>query len=334
MKLSIAIPTYNRARRLDKSLADLLRLIIESRNRNQVSVFISNNGSLDDTEVVIGKNHDLFQMNGIPFKSRKFDQNQGFDANVLACYAESETEYVWFLSDDDNVIVGSIDSIISDIDECEPSVIFYNHDQKPFDSRNPYIKRSEFFEKLTFENLDALKKIIDWPKLTSLVIKKTPVGLQFKNINSHYAHVALSVLCGLAEGRVLHSTMFTAYPDPAYQENIDSPPYIGNYLNATILHVLQLVGKTNLYDYLSIKHCDPLASSLNVLGAFYRGKHVLSPALRCVLVNTIKSELSNLKLNKVLDTNLHKELLKFGVSILYCVMHIIFTGRKPMRLRS
>ena len=141
MKLSIAIPTYNRASRLDKSLTDLLRLIVESKNRSQVSVFISNNGSLDNTEFVIEKNRSLFQMNGIELKSRKFNKNQGFDANVLACYAESGSEYVWFLSDDDNVIAGSIDSIISDIDAYKPSIIFYNHDQKPFDLKNPYIKK-------------------------------------------------------------------------------------------------------------------------------------------------------------------------------------------------
>ena len=334
MKLSIAIPTFNRASRLDKSLKDLLRLIIESQNRNQVSVFISNNGSLDNTEFIIEKNRSLFEMNGIPFKSRKFNKNQGFDANVLACYAESEAEYVWFLSDDDNVIVGSIDSIISDIIEYEPSIIFYNHDQKPFDSTNPYINKSEFFEILTFENLSSLKKIINWPKMTSLVMKKSPAALKVQDIKSNFAHVALSIVCGLAEGRVLHSSIFTAYPDSDYLDNIDFPPYIGNSLNIAILQALQLAGKIYLYDYISTKHCDPLSSSFNTLGAFYRGKFVLTPSLRDELLYTVMSELKNLKLNRIFDINLHKEVLKFLVSISFSVIHIIFTGRKPMRLRQ
>ncbi len=333
MKLSIVIPTFNRASRLERSLTDLLRLIIESRNKNQVSVFISNNGSSDDTEFVIAKNGILFQMNGIPFKSRKFNQNQGFDANVLACYVESEAEYVWFLSDDDNVMAGSIDSIISDIDEYKPSIIFHNHDQKPYDSSNPYISRSEFFEELIFENLSSLKKIINWPKMTSLVIKKTPAGLQVQDIKSSFVHVTLAIVCGVTEGRVLHSSKFTAYPDSDYLDNIDFPPYIGNSMNIAILQALQLVEKIYWYDFLAAKYCDPLSSSLNTLGAFYRGKFALTPALRDELLDTVGSELKSLKFNRILDMNLYQEFLKFAVSISYSVFHTIFTGRKPMRLR-
>jgi glycosyltransferase involved in cell wall biosynthesis len=333
MKLTIAIPTYNRANRLDKALVDLLRLINDSDSKGQLSVLVSNNGSLDNTDTVIAQNGSLFEKDGIPFNAINFKQNQGFDANVLACYKESNADYVWFLSDDDNVMVGVIDSVVRDLDEHEPTVIFYNHDQKPYNKENPYIKISEFFELVTLENLTSLKKIIAWPKLSALVVKKTETGSKVLDCKSYFGHVGLAIQCGLTEGKVLHSPVFTAYPDLDYQENIDFPPYISNNLNIIIRHALLVSDKMYLYDQLKVKNLDPLPSSLNTLGAFYRGKHTLTPALRDELLHTVRRELKTIKLNRITNWNLYKETFKFIISIIYGLCGKILTGKKLMRIR-
>jgi glycosyltransferase involved in cell wall biosynthesis len=333
MKLTIAIPTYNRARRLDKTLIDLLEFITKSNSRQQISVLVSNNGSLDNTDAIIAENSRLFESSRIPFLSIKFSQNQGFDANVLACYKESNTDYVWFLSDDDNINPGAIDTIVSDIENYAPTVIFYNFDQKPYDVNNPYNKTAKVFEAITRDNLSSLSKIICWPKLSALVVKRIPVGLLVLDDKSGFAHVGLAMQCGIMEGKVLHSPVFTTYPDSDYQDNIDFPPYIGNNLNIVIHQVLTLTDRMDLFKHLAVKKCDPLTSSFNTLGAFYRGKNVLTPALRDELLNTIKCELLRVKFEKVSDLNFHKESIKFILSILYCIGYTIFTQKKPMRLR-
>ena len=154
--LTIAIPTYNRADRLERSLSDLLCQIIQSNCLQLVSVLISNNGSADTTDEVIDKYKNIFKKNKIYFHSFSFSENQGFDLNVLNCYENCNSEYIWFLSDDDNVIDGAIDSIINDLQRHAPSVLYYNFEQEPYNIDNPYIK-----DKLTILELRNIFVIVN-----------------------------------------------------------------------------------------------------------------------------------------------------------------------------
>ena len=49
MLLTIAIPTYNRSAKLDETLNRLFKLIIDSKFKKEIILFVSNNGSNDDT---------------------------------------------------------------------------------------------------------------------------------------------------------------------------------------------------------------------------------------------------------------------------------------------
>jgi hypothetical protein len=51
--LSLCIPTYNRARKLDRLLHQLREIIATSQFRESVEVIISDNASTDDTKEVI-----------------------------------------------------------------------------------------------------------------------------------------------------------------------------------------------------------------------------------------------------------------------------------------
>ena len=328
MKLTIAIPTYNRAKRLEKSLCDLCAEINLSSKKENVAVYVSNNGSKDDTAIVIEQFAKLFIENGISFSSNAKEENEGFDANLLACYANSNSEYVWFLSDDDNIITGSVDAIINDIVKYQPSVIFYNHDQKPYDKANPYNKNLEFFEKIVFENLVALQKIILWPKLSSLVVKKCESGLKVPNQNSGFAHVLLALQCGLREGDVLHSAVFTAYPDKDFKDNIDFVPHIGNNLDIPIRWTLEVNNKMCFYEKLAIPYVDPLIASLNTLGAYYRGRHILTLPLKRELWVIVQYEIRSGWFNRFRDWKSVKELIKFPVSLAYGALYTFTTGKK------
>lgn len=334
MKLTIAIPTYNRSKRLEKALLDLFSEINSANNKADVAVYVSNNGSKDDTAEVIARCSKLFIGNDIAFVSSAAKSNQGFDANVLACYAGSNGEYVWFLSDDDNLISGAVDAIIMNIDQYRPSVIFYNHDQIPHDKTHPYIKKLEFFEKITIENIEALRKIVFWPKLTSLVIKRCSEGLKVPNQNSWFSHVTLALQCGLTEGGVLHSPVFTAHPDDDYMDHIDFVPHISNNLDASIRWVLQKNKKMSFYKQLALPYADPLIASLNTLGAYYRGRHVLTLPLKRELWKAVQREIRSGWFKRFRDLNSVKELVKFPISLAYSFGYTLITGSRLTKDRQ
>ena len=207
MKLTIAIPTYNRAKRLRKALLDLCCEINSAIYKSNIAVFISNNGSEDNTSQVIAFGIKLFKENGIPVSANIFQSNQGFDANVLACYANSSGDYIWFLSDDDNIIPGAIDKIMVDIIKynlgyCEKGVyanriIIPSYDENgnlnyftarsfektnPIKYKNPNVSRNiipcEFFI-----NWDLPLVLCEGP-FDAIAIKRNVVPLLGKNIQS------------------------------------------------------------------------------------------------------------------------------------------------------
>jgi len=251
MRLSIVIPTYNRSKRLDKALADLLVEIrvCSATNKKNISVYVSNNGSTDDTVDVISKWEKEFSGDGVLISFNSFSSNLGFDANVLACYAGCDGDYCWFLSDDDNICASAIDMIFEDIYKYSPSVIYYNFDQKPYDKESPYICIEEYYGYVDEYNLNAVKKIIDWPKLSAVVVKRCASGYKVLQADSGFAHAMLALQCALLEGGVLHSPKFIAYPDDDYMDHIDFAPWIGNNVAAHLRSVLEM-----LFHYHSWQH--------------------------------------------------------------------------------
>jgi glycosyltransferase involved in cell wall biosynthesis len=334
MLLTIAIPTYNRANRLDKCLSDLFFELNKSVWKYTINVLVSNNGSLDNTFEVIAKHHLLFSTAGIQFSSISSLANQGFDSNVLSCYRESNSEYVWFLSDDDNIKTQVINIIINDIINFRPSLIYYNHDQYPYTLENPYINEKKFYDINSPNSILLLQKIIKWPKLSSYVVKKIHSAIQLIALNSGFHHIALALECALSEGKILLSPVFNANPDIDYLENIDFPPYIGNGLNLVILNALKMHNKIAIFHELAIEITDPLISSLNTLGAYYRGKHVLTLSLKGELWGTVEQHLKLDLINRILDLQLIKELLKFIISLCYNFLFSVFTGKKISKIRS
>jgi glycosyltransferase involved in cell wall biosynthesis len=332
--LTIAIPTYNRANRLEKSLNDLLSQIIKSEKKQYLSVFVSDNGSTDTTAAVINKYSDIFKQNNIIFSSHSFSNNRGFDANVLNCYRKCDSEYVWFLSDDDNIIDGAINSIIDDIHKYAPNVLYYNFDQDPYNLDNPYNKTTILFDHVD-ENIESISKIIAWAKLTALVIKRIggQSGEKGKNLGHLFMHLVIALQTALDYGMVLHSEKFIARPDKDYMNHIDFPPYIGNYVTETVDIVLRQNNRSDIYQKLNIERVDPLTTSMNWLIPYYRGKFVLTTELKSQLYSTVVYELKNLKITKIKMVVL-KSIIKLFISYAYNMGHMVLTGKSATRLRK
>ena len=103
-KLGLYIPTYNRG----KFLKELLNQIISQFSRYNLPIFISDNGSEDDTLEII---NDARSSYGNIFV-RSLPKNLGYAKNFLNVLSEGNTEYCWFFSDDDSLVQGAVDEII------------------------------------------------------------------------------------------------------------------------------------------------------------------------------------------------------------------------------
>ena len=88
--LTIAIPTYNRAARLQTQIECLLPQL-----RPGVRLHVFDNGSTDDTRSVVEKYADR----GVSYTRAAY--NGGAGRNFFRCMEECQTEWLWMLSDDD-----------------------------------------------------------------------------------------------------------------------------------------------------------------------------------------------------------------------------------------
>lgn len=298
MNLCIAIPTYNRAARLDRALSDLLGHVLDSNCKKNISVFVSNNGSTDSTSSVIADYQKKFQLHDIEYAFENIERNKGLDANIINCYQRSPDGYMWLLSDDDNILNGAIDKVYADIIKTRASFLFYNFDQSPYDVHNPYIKESQLFKSLSTKNVDFIRKVFLNPKITSFIfLKNQKVTLKLKKIfpnllmaNHSYMHCALTLQTLVHGGGFYLSSFFVANSDDDYENHIDFPPYVGGELNEICKEILETSGKLDLIKFFQFEVPDPFITSLNTLATFYKGKIVLTPELKKELIGKTRQE--------------------------------------------
>jgi glycosyltransferase involved in cell wall biosynthesis len=334
--LCIAIPTYSRASRLDRALTDLLRLIGKSQQGSDLSVFVSDNGSTDETEVIIEKHHAIFEEQKIPFYSQLLPENRGFDVNALNCYKNANAEYVWLVSDDDNLEEHSITTIINDIQKFSPSVLFYNFNQVPYNLLNPYIKEDKFYNQVDLSSIVAISKILYFPKLTSLVLKKLDEDAMMNVVGTcglGFIHVALAIQVGLDQGRIFHSKRFIAHPDEDFMDHIDFPPYIGNNMESMVNEVLARNSRMDFCSSLTFSRISPLTSSMNTLATYYRGNIVLTPELKTELYVALFNEIKNLRFTDIKIQELIAHTLRLFFGYAYNIFSIFIIGRRATKLR-
>src|SRR6187431_1033846 len=107
MKLSICIPTYNRAAYLPTALESIL----EQRSE-EVEIAICDNGSSDSTPDVIVS----YCQKHPRIRFWRFEKNVGADRCYIKAMEIAEGEYGWFLGDDDAIEKGGIQTVLSLLD--------------------------------------------------------------------------------------------------------------------------------------------------------------------------------------------------------------------------
>jgi len=117
MKLSICIPTYNRAIHLANCLNSIIHCSLNSELKFQVCV--SDNHSTDDTESVVRT-----AQSEIDIKYHKNNSNLGHARNFLNVVNMAEGDFIWLIGDDDLLMPYAIESLCNLID-AHPVVDFF-----------------------------------------------------------------------------------------------------------------------------------------------------------------------------------------------------------------
>jgi abequosyltransferase len=97
--LTIAIPTFNRAKFLEQQLAWLSTAI--KGFESECEIIISDNCSTDNTNEIIKKWQQVFR--NTKFKSNINNKNIGVMSNIAYCINAATSKYVWVIGDDDPI---------------------------------------------------------------------------------------------------------------------------------------------------------------------------------------------------------------------------------------
>jgi abequosyltransferase len=115
--LTIAIPTWNRAKYLALTLKQLAQ---EGCNVwDKVEVLVSDNASPDETPRVVAD----AVAEGIPVRYVRNAENIGSDCNIAQCFNLAAGQYVMILGDDDILVDGALGLLLKLLQEEEYGVV-------------------------------------------------------------------------------------------------------------------------------------------------------------------------------------------------------------------
>lgn len=118
-KLSICIPTYNRA----KYLTYLLDSIIKQVDAvNPIEICVSDNASTDNTQELIQQ----YQKQYPHIVYFRWPENMGPDRNFLQVVAIAHGEYCWLMGSDDAVVVGGVAKVLHAIQQDNVDICMVN----------------------------------------------------------------------------------------------------------------------------------------------------------------------------------------------------------------
>ncbi|RZK34692.1 MAG: glycosyltransferase family 2 protein [Hymenobacter sp.] len=183
--LSIAIPTYNRADLLSKTLESVYQQISSVADR--VEVIVSNNASTDHTRQVVAAYSTKFQH----FRYHENEVNTGADANIAQAFRLVSGTYAWVFSDDDLLLPDTLEAIVATLAATELGVLFltpkwyYSHAEDVELTKEPFACQV-YDNALTF--LQEINVLIAF--ISAIIINKSLVA----ELDNLYAYQATNLI--------------------------------------------------------------------------------------------------------------------------------------------
>jgi len=138
VKLSIAIPTYNRCNYLKELIPILLEQCYKAdKNYTEIEIIISDNASTDTTYKYILKNFN----NNKRIKYYRNTENIGADANFIKSVERANGQYVWLFGDDELLKNNAIVSVLNILKKYSISLLILKDE-----SYNTKLHRSQLFK--------------------------------------------------------------------------------------------------------------------------------------------------------------------------------------------
>jgi len=147
--LTIAIPTYNRKQFLINNIRQLLPQL-----NDQTKLLIIDNCSKEIMQDVLCIEFVDIQKKNVEFIRNRV--NIGADANVVRCFENCTSPYLWILGDDDIPVKDAVTKIIYNIKKY-PEIIFFNYSSEIY-FRNKNINTKGIFDFV--ENIDNYSNLL------------------------------------------------------------------------------------------------------------------------------------------------------------------------------
>ena len=123
--LTIAVPTYNRYEPLKRLIAEIAPIAKSYKN---ITIHIQDNSS----EEFQGLNWEIAKEYNCSYKANQ--QNIGFGGNLLEIFKNCKSDFLWFLSDDDELHLESLPALFETIETLESNttlILPYTCDSEP-----------------------------------------------------------------------------------------------------------------------------------------------------------------------------------------------------------
>ncbi len=168
-KLDIFLITFNRAKRLDKTLEQLLSL---NSPINDFVITILDNNSTDETALVVQK----WQESHPNLKYFKNKYNINGNANIVKAFYKADKDYVWILADNDNYNWDSWSEVEDAINNNKDGIMVATYEHPKYDIAQKFIQTT-FLPAVIYKRNN---------------IDDTVMGNMEFNISNLFPHLALS----------------------------------------------------------------------------------------------------------------------------------------------
>ena len=175
IKLSICIPTYNRA----PHLSNCLQSIISMRKPKgfQFEICISDNGSNDNSKEIVNN-----AKKDIDINYNKNESNLGIARNFLKVVSMANGEFVWLIGDDDLLLPHTLDTLEvlfkNNKTDYNWPCLFVKSDTSGEKDFEEFFTENEKLDMHRFDKLGVIKNKLNYQKGKLLFFEKEIINLK------------------------------------------------------------------------------------------------------------------------------------------------------------